>query len=49
MTQMVKNLPVMQEAWVRFLGQVDPLGKATHSVILSWRILWVEEPGRLQT
>ena len=30
--QMVKNLPVMQETQVRFLGQEDPLGKevATH-------------------
>ena len=30
--QLVKNLPTMQETWVRFLGQEDPLekGKATH-------------------
>ena len=28
----------------------DPLEKnmATHSSILTWRILWTEEPGRLQ-
>ena len=25
--QMVKNLPAMQETWVRFLGQEDPLEK----------------------
>ena len=32
------------------LGQEDPLGKemATHSSILAWKILWMEEPGRLQ-
>ena len=29
------------------LGQEDPLeeGMATHSSILTWRILWTEEPG----
>ena len=38
--QLVKNLPVLQETWVRFLGQEDPLEKemATHSSILAWRI-----------
>ena len=25
--QMAKNLPTMQETWVRFLGQEDPLEK----------------------
>ena len=37
---MVKNLPLMQEIWVQFLGQEDPLEKelATHSSILAWRI-----------
>ena len=42
---MVKNLPVMQEQWVQTLGQEDPLekGMATHSSILTWRILWTEE------
>ena len=51
MTQLVKNLPAMQETWVWFLGQEDPLEKeiATHSSILAWRIPWTEEPGRLQT
>ena len=49
-TQMVKNLPAMQEIWVQFLGQEDPLGKemATHSSILAWKIPWAEKPGRLQ-
>ena len=49
--QMVKNLPAMQETWLRSLGQEDPLEKemATHSSILAWRIPWTEEPGRLQS
>ena len=38
--QMVKNLPVVRETWVRTLGWEDPLeeGMATHSSILAWRI-----------
>ena len=38
--QLVKNLPAMQETWVRSLGWEDSLekGKATHSSILAWRI-----------
>ena len=49
--QTAKNLPATQEAYVRFLGQEDPLkkGMATHSSILAWRIPWAEEPGRLQS
>ena len=41
----------MQETWVQFLGQEDPLEKeiATHSSILAWRIPWTEEPCRLQS
>ena len=37
--QTVKNLPAMQETWVRSLGQEDPMEKemATHSSILAWR------------
>ena len=52
---MVKNPPVMQETWqepcVQSWGQEDPLKEetATHSSILAWRILWTEEPGRLQS
>ena len=49
--QWVKNLPAMQETWVRFLGRKDPLGKemATCSSTLAWRIPWTEEPGMLQS
>ena len=49
--QMVKRLPVMRETQVQSLGQEDPLEKemATHSSILAWKILWIEEPGRLQS
>ena len=38
--QLVKNLPAMQETWVRSLSWEDPLekGKATHSSMLAWRI-----------
>ena len=45
-----KNLPAMQENWVRSLGQEDPLEKgiATHASILTWRIPWTKEPGGLQ-
>ena len=40
--QLVKNPPAMQETWVQSLGWEDPLekGKAAHSNILAWRILW---------
>ena len=40
--QLVKNLPAMQETWVRSLGWEDPLekGQATHSSILAWRTPW---------
>jgi len=40
--QLVKNLPAMQETWVRSLGWEDPLekGKAIHSSSLAWRIPW---------
>ena len=49
--QMVKNPPVVQETWVRSLGQEAPWEKAmgTHSSILAWRIPWIEETGRLQS
>ena len=48
---MVKNLPSVQETWVRSLGQEDSLekGMATHYSILAWRIPWTEEPGGLQS
>ena len=49
--QSVKNLPSMQETWVRFLGWEDPLEKemTMQSTTLTWRIPWAEEPGRLQS
>ena len=45
MIQMVKNLPAMQETWVRFLDQDDPLEKemVTHSTMLALEIPWTEE------
>ena len=48
---MVKNLTLMQETWVRFLGREDPLEKkvATHPSILKWEIPWTEEPGGSQS
>ena len=49
--QLVKNLPAMQETWVRFLGREDPLEKemAIHSSTLAWKIPWTEESDRLQS
>ena len=40
MAQTVRNLPAMQETWVRSLGWEDLLEEdmATHSSILAWRI-----------
>ena len=51
---MVGKLPAsagVQETQVRLLGWEDPLEEemATPSSILAWRILWTEEPGRLQS
>ena len=43
--QKVKNLPAMQETWVRSLDK----GMATHSSILAWRTPWTEEPGGLHS
>ena len=47
MSQIVKNLPAMQETCVQSPGTEDPLekGMATHSSILAWIIPWIEEPG----
>ena len=41
----------MQEIWVGFLGQEDPLEKemTSHSSILAWKIPRTEKPGRLQS
>ena len=48
---MVKHLLAVWENQVRSLGGEDPLeeGIATHSSILTWKIPWTEEPGRLQS
>ena len=47
--QTVKHLPCNAENRVQFLVWKDPLKKemATHSSILAWKILWMEEPGKL--
>ena len=49
--QMVKRLPTMRETRVQSLGREDLLEKemATHSSILTWKIPWMEELGRLQS
>ena len=41
----------MQQIWLQSLGQEDPLENemATHSNTLSWKIPWMEDPGRLQS
>ena len=48
---MVKHLPTMRETWVQSLGWEDFLEKemATHFSILTWKIPWMEEPGRLHS
>ena len=49
--QSVKNSPVMSETWVQSLGWEDPLekGMVILSSILSWKIPWTEDSGRLQS
>ena len=49
--QTVKRLSIMWETRVRSLGREDPLEKemAIHSSTIAWKILWTEEPGRLQS
>ena len=51
MTQMVKNLPAMQETQVQSLSREDPLekGMTTDSSMLAWRIPRTEETGGLQS
>ena len=43
------NLPTMRETQSQFLGWKGSLKKeiATHSSILTWKIPWTEEPGRM--
>ena len=51
---MAKNLPA-SAGDARDVGSIPGLGRSprelngTHSSILAWRILWTEEPGRLQS
>ena len=46
--QAIKNLPIVQESWVRSLDKEDPEAEnGNHSSILAWRIPWTEEPGGL--
>ena len=54
--RMIKNLPEMQETWVRSLGWKDPLeeGMTTHSSIFAWsipmdRAAWVPGVTKSQT
>ena len=49
-SQLVKNLPTVQEIWVRSLCGEDALeqGMATHSSVPAWRIPGTEEPRGLQ-
>ena len=51
MARMVKNLPALHETRVRSLGWEDSLekGKATHSSILAWRILWTSPWGHKES
>ena len=48
-TQMVKNLPAVQETQVPSLAHENPLEKAMaiHSGVLAWRIPGTGEPGGL--
>ena len=50
-TQMIKNLPTMQETCIHSLGWEDPMEKkmATHSSILAGGFAWTEEPAGLQS
>ena len=47
LSQVVKNLPALQETPVQFLVWEKEM--ATYSSILAWRIPWTEEPDRLQS
>ena len=44
-------MQAIEEMRVWFLDREDPLEEemATHSSILAWKVLWTEEPGRLQS
>ena len=46
-SQAVKNLPEMQEAWVQSMGHSRLPGEGNGSSILAWTIPWTEESGGL--
>ena len=53
---MLKNLPANAgdirngfDPWIAGSGRSLEEGIATHSSILTWRIPWTEEPGRVQS
>ena len=48
---MVRNLPAVQDTWVRSLGREDPLeeGMAAHLSALAWGAPCTEKPGGLQS
>ena len=53
-SQVVKNLPanagnIRDAGWIRGSGRSPGEEMATHSSIHSWKILWSETPGRLQS
>ena len=52
MAQTVKDMPAMQETWVRSLNQEDPLGKGMANPFQWFSCLknpWTEKPGRPQS
>ena len=51
MAQIVKCLPTIRETQVQSLDWEDLLEKemATHPRILARKILWMEDPGKLQS
>ena len=48
---LIQNVFISGPLFLRSLGWEDPLEEdmAAHSSILTWRIPWTEEPGRLQS
>ena len=48
---MVKNLSAKPKLWVSSLVWEDSMKEemATHSGILAWEVLWIAEPGELQS
>ena len=50
MTQLIKNLPAVQETWVQYLGWEDSPGEGNgcHSSIVAWRTPWTVQSVGLQ-